>query len=113
MVQVRLWLLANLAPKITIQETEKMISLFWNCRGIGKRGMGTYISDLVRNFKLDFVGIQETMKKYFSPKFLRKIDLEKLSVGSGSLRKGSRVEYWEALEVIYLILLAVWRANIL
>ena len=36
--------------------------------------MGTYISDLVRDFKLDFIGIQETMKKYFSPKFLRKID---------------------------------------
>lgn len=43
-----------------------MISLLWNCRGIGKRGMVTYLSDLIRDYKLDFVEIQETMKKDFS-----------------------------------------------
>uniref|UniRef100_A0A8I6XEI9 Uncharacterized protein n=1 Tax=Hordeum vulgare subsp. vulgare TaxID=112509 RepID=A0A8I6XEI9_HORVV len=90
-----------------------MISIFWNCRGIGKRGMGTYISDLVRDFKLDFYGIQETMKKDFSPKFLRKIDPGEAFSWSWILRKGSQVEYWEALEIIYLILLVVWRANTL
>ena len=51
-----------------------MINLFWNYRGVGKRGMATCILDLIRDYGLDFVGIQETMKKDFSSKFLRKID---------------------------------------
>ena len=36
--------------------------------------MATCILDLIRDHGLDFVGIQETMKKDFSSKFLRKID---------------------------------------
>ena len=53
---------------------EKMIGLFWNCRGVGKKGMATCLSDLIREYCLDFIGIQETMKKDFSSKFSRKID---------------------------------------
>lgn len=51
-----------------------MISLFWNCSGVKKRGMATCLSDLIRDHCLDFVGIQETVKKDFSSKFLRKFD---------------------------------------
>ena len=42
--------------------------------GIGKRGMATYLSDLIIDFKLVFIGIHETMKNDFSSKFLRKFD---------------------------------------
>uniref|UniRef100_A0A452YB53 Endonuclease/exonuclease/phosphatase domain-containing protein n=1 Tax=Aegilops tauschii subsp. strangulata TaxID=200361 RepID=A0A452YB53_AEGTS len=51
-----------------------MRGLIWNCRGVGKKGMATCLSDLISDHSLDFLGLQETMKKNFSPKCLRKID---------------------------------------
>lgn len=51
-----------------------MNGIFWNCRGAGKRGMTTCFSDLIKDHSLDFIGLQETMKKKVSPKFIRKID---------------------------------------
>jgi hypothetical protein len=41
---------------------------------VGKRGMSIFLSDLLREQELDFVGPQETMKKDYSPSFFRKID---------------------------------------
>ena len=51
-----------------------MTGMFWNCRGVGKKGMTTCFFDLIRDHSLDFIGLQETMKKKFSPKFLREVD---------------------------------------
>ena len=51
-----------------------MISLFWNCRGAGKRGRATCFSDIIKDHSLDFVGVQETKKNTFEPKYLRRID---------------------------------------
>jgi hypothetical protein len=36
--------------------------------------MGTCIKDLLLEFKADFVGLQETMRKKYTHKFLRKFD---------------------------------------
>ena len=51
-----------------------MRGLIWNCRGVGKKGMATCLSDMISDHSLDFLGLQETMKKNFSPKCLRRID---------------------------------------
>ena len=47
---------------------------FWNFRGAGKKGMTTCFSDLIKDRSLDFIGLQETMKRNFPSKFVRKID---------------------------------------
>uniref|UniRef100_A0A453GN59 Endonuclease/exonuclease/phosphatase domain-containing protein n=1 Tax=Aegilops tauschii subsp. strangulata TaxID=200361 RepID=A0A453GN59_AEGTS len=51
-----------------------MRGLIWNYRGVGKKGMATCLSDLISDYSLDFLGLQETMKKDFFPKCLRRID---------------------------------------
>jgi hypothetical protein len=52
-----------------------MIGASMNCRGVGKKGMSTFLSDLIRERRLDCVGLQETIKKEYSEVFFRKIDL--------------------------------------
>ena len=40
-----------------------MLGIIWNCRGISKKGMVTYVKEFLLSRKEDFVGLQETMKK--------------------------------------------------
>ena len=47
---------------------------FWNIRGFGAPGWQTQIKDLIRLAKLDFVGLQETIKANLSQADLRRID---------------------------------------
>uniref|UniRef100_A0A453R1C1 Endonuclease/exonuclease/phosphatase domain-containing protein n=1 Tax=Aegilops tauschii subsp. strangulata TaxID=200361 RepID=A0A453R1C1_AEGTS len=52
-----------------------MRGLIWNCREAGKKGMATCLLDLISDHhSLDFIGLQETMKKNFTPKCIRRID---------------------------------------
>jgi exonuclease III len=51
-----------------------MIGASLNCRGVGKKGMSIYLADLIKDQQLDFIGLQETIKKDYSPAFLRRID---------------------------------------
>ena len=51
-----------------------MIGLIWNCRGVSKKGMSTLIKELLYDYHVDFVGLQETIKKNYSDKFFRQID---------------------------------------
>jgi hypothetical protein len=46
-----------------------MIGASLNCRGVGKKGMSVFLSDLLREQDVDFIGLQETIKKYYSPSF--------------------------------------------
>jgi len=54
-----------------------MIGLFWNCRGVSKKGMSSMVKDLLSENEVDFVGLQETMRKNYSNKFFKKIDYGK------------------------------------
>jgi len=54
-----------------------MIGIIWNCRGVAKKGLSTYIRELIWDHKADFIGIQETMKKSYSKNFFRKLDSAK------------------------------------
>jgi hypothetical protein len=51
-----------------------MIGLIWTCRGVSKRGIATKVRDLYTEYKVHFVGLQETMKNKYSDKFFRLID---------------------------------------
>ena len=51
-----------------------MRGLIWNCRGVGKKGMATCLSDMISDHSLYFLGLQETTKKDLTPKCLRRID---------------------------------------
>jgi exonuclease III len=54
-----------------------MIGIIWNCRGVAKKGLSSYVKELLWDHKADFIGIQETMKKSYSEKLFRKIDNNK------------------------------------
>lgn len=43
-----------------------MIGLFWSCRGESNKGMSMMIRDILVNNMVDFMGLQETMKKKYS-----------------------------------------------
>ena len=51
-----------------------MIGASLNCRDVGKKGMSTFLSDFIKEQMLDFIGLQETIKKDYSQAFFRKID---------------------------------------
>jgi hypothetical protein len=43
-----------------------MIGASKNCRGVGKKGMSVFLADFIREEQLDFIGLQETIKKDYS-----------------------------------------------
>jgi exonuclease III len=51
-----------------------MIGASLNCRGVGKKGMSVFLQDIIKSQMLDFVGLQETIKKDYSQAFFRRID---------------------------------------
>ena len=40
-----------------------MIGLIMNYRGVGKKGFSCRLQDFIKEFDLDFIGLQETLKK--------------------------------------------------
>jgi exonuclease III len=65
----------------------------------GKKGMSCFLVDFIREQEVDFIGLQETIKKEYSPAFFRAIDPQNLfawkwigSVGrSGGILGGFRL----------------------
>lgn len=55
-----------------------MIGLFWNCRGIRKKGLSSFVRNLIKENNFDFVCFQETILQVFSDAILRKIDPEQI-----------------------------------
>jgi hypothetical protein len=55
-----------------------MIGATLNCRGVGKKGMSCFLVDFIRDQEVDFMGLQETIKKDYSPAFFRTIDPQNL-----------------------------------
>ena len=51
-----------------------MIEAMWNVRGLNKLGRLECLKDFIHNYNLDFVGLQETMKKQYTDKFFRQTD---------------------------------------
>jgi hypothetical protein len=51
-----------------------MIGVILNIRGVGKKGVSAYLNNLLRQERVDFIGLQETIKKDYSDDFFRRID---------------------------------------
>lgn len=50
-----------------------MKGLFWNIRGMGNPEKIGHLQDLVKDLKLDFVGIIETIKQNFTASMLQSL----------------------------------------
>jgi hypothetical protein len=48
--------------------------VIWNIRGVGKKGFASCVKDLLYDYGLDFIGLQETIKKDYDRSFFRKLD---------------------------------------
>lgn len=48
--------------------------LIWNCRGIKKKGVSTFLKNLILEYKFHFIGLQETMIADCNDSLLRKFD---------------------------------------
>lgn len=83
-----------------------MIGLIWNSRGVGKKGFKSYLQNVIQGLEVDFLGIQETMRKTFTAGFFRGIDpLNQFawkwvpSYGkSGGILGGFRIERFDILD---------------
>jgi hypothetical protein len=39
-----------------------MIGLIWNCQGLGRSAKFDFLKEIIRDEKVDFIGLQETKK---------------------------------------------------
>jgi hypothetical protein len=69
---------------------------------VGKKGVVSCIKDMMHDYSLDFIGIQETMKKDYKTSFFRNLDPANSyfwkwtpSVGkSGGILSGVKTDSW-------------------
>jgi hypothetical protein len=48
--------------------------LIWNCRGLKKSSVATFLKSLIFQYNLHFIGLQETMVEDCEDSLLRKFD---------------------------------------
>jgi len=48
--------------------------IIWNCRGLRKKGISTFLKDLICQYCFHFIRLQETMVQDCEQKLLRKFD---------------------------------------
>jgi exonuclease III len=51
----------------------KMKGIFWNIRGLNMPGRKLSLEYLIRDYRVDFIGVQETKKEDFSTSFLKNL----------------------------------------
>jgi exonuclease III len=54
-----------------------MKGIIWNCRGIRKKGLSSFLRDLIMERDFDFICFQETILQDFPDSCLRSIDPNK------------------------------------
>ena len=47
-----------------------MTGLIWNCQGLGRSSKFEFLRELIRDEKVDFIGLQETKKNHFKESLL-------------------------------------------
>ena len=96
-----------------------MKGLLWNCRGIKKKGVPSFLKDLILEQYFHFIGLQETMTENLDDKTLRKIDpngtyLWKWTLArgkSGGLLSGIHIDFMEVgsfTEGKYMLQMDLW-----
>ena len=79
-----------------------MKGLIWNCRGIKKKGVSSFLQNLILEHKFDIIGLQETMQADIDDSILRKLDPSQIYLWkllpsrgrSGGILSGIRVEFF-------------------
>jgi hypothetical protein len=61
-----------------------MIGLVWNYRGLGNVSKSEFLKELIKDEKVDFIGLQETNRKTFSDTWLNSIGGNKIFVSFSS-----------------------------
>ena len=77
--------------------------LIWNCRGLRKKGVATYLKDLIPQYSFHFIGLQETMVKDCDEKLLRNFDPQQQYLWlynsangkSGGILVGVKLEFYD------------------
>ena len=96
-----------------------MKGLFWNCRGIKKKGVSSFLRNLIMEHKFHILGLQETMQADIDDSILRQFDPSQAylwkwvpSKGkSGGLLSGVRLEFLDVgsfREGKYILQLNLW-----
>jgi len=96
-----------------------MKGLIWNCRGIKKFGVSSYLRNLILEHKFNFGGLQETMKANIEDKILRVLDPEGVYLWkwipsrgkSGGILSGINTETCDVgsfVEGKYMLQLNIW-----
>jgi len=62
--------------------------LFWNCTGLKKKGVSTFLKNLIYENKFYFLGIQETMIAKCNESLLRKFDTNQDNLWMWNSSKG-------------------------
>ena len=55
-----------------------MRGLIWNCQGLGRDSKFDFLREIIREEKIDFVGLQETKKEHFNDSLLSSLAGSKL-----------------------------------
>ena len=67
-----------------------MRGLIWNCQGLGRDIKFDFLREIIREEKIDFVGLQETKKEHFNDSLLSSLAGSKLFAWFSSLLMGDR-----------------------
>jgi exonuclease III len=65
-----------------------MIGLIWNCQGLGRSSKFDFLRELIRDEKVDFIGLQETKKNHFKDSLLSSLAGNKLFASFSSPPNG-------------------------
>ena len=67
--------------------------LIWNSRGLKKRGVSTFLKNLILEHKFHFIGLQETMIAECEDSLLRKFDVNQDNFGFRFLLEANQVGF--------------------
>jgi hypothetical protein len=65
-----------------------MKGLFWNCRGVKKKGLASYVREMLKADSFDFCCVQETMVQDLSDDMIGSVDPNKNYLWDWSPSKG-------------------------
>lgn len=91
-----------MSEKEKVKEKMLMQGLVWNCRGLKKKEVSTFLKDLILEKQFHFIGLQETMIANCEDNLLKRFDpnqdflwMWNPSKGkSGGILVGVRIEFY-------------------
>lgn len=100
-----------------------MKSLIWNCRGIRKTGVSSFLKDLILEHNFHLIGLQETIIADFDNKLLERFDPSKNYLWkwtpsrgrSGGILSGIRVDMLDVgsfVEGKYILQMNLWEKQL-